>query len=178
SPGQACGGEIRPSTDLWSLGATLYFAVEGDAPFDTGGAIPTMLAIVNDELRPPLRAGAITGVLEALLTKDPAARASASEVSGLFEDAIASAPARPDPDLTMPLPAAMAEAASQPASFSSPEPPPRADPAPEPASTAPPVPATPSEPVPATPSEPVPATPSEPVPVPSWPPREQFRTPP
>src|SRR5437660_3606904 len=71
SPEQASGGEVGPSTDLWSLGATLYFAVEGEAPFDKGGAIPTMLAIVNDELRPPFQAGALRGARAPGLGRQP-----------------------------------------------------------------------------------------------------------
>src|SRR2546421_4633890 len=123
SPEQASGGEGGPAPDPRAPGATLYFAVEGEAPFDKGGAIPTMLAIVNDELRRPLRAGALTGILGALLTKDPAARASASEVAGPLEDAISSATARREPDLTMPLSTGMpAEPASPPAPVFSAEP--------------------------------------------------------
>jgi len=74
APEQASGGEIGPATDLWGLGATMYYAVEGEAPFERGGTLATLSAVVNEPPRPPERAGALQAVLESLLAKDPAAR--------------------------------------------------------------------------------------------------------
>ena len=79
SPEQAKGHKVGPPTDLWSLGATLYYAVEGQAPFDKGGAIATMVAVCDDPPRPMERAGPLAPVLNRLFTREPAERATAPE---------------------------------------------------------------------------------------------------
>ena len=71
APEQAMAGSTSPATDLWSLGATLYFAAEGRPPFDKGQAMATLAAIAIEDPRPVSRAGPLAGVLTALLDKDP-----------------------------------------------------------------------------------------------------------
>ena len=80
APEQASGEPSGPEADLWALGATLYYAVEGEPPFDRGGSIPTLAAVVNDDPRPARRAGPLAPVLLALLDKDPAARPTGPEL--------------------------------------------------------------------------------------------------
>jgi eukaryotic-like serine/threonine-protein kinase len=80
APEQARGQPSGPPADLWALGATLFYAVEGEPPFDKGALIPTLAAVVNEDPRPMRWAGALAPVIGALLTKDPAARPSASKV--------------------------------------------------------------------------------------------------
>jgi hypothetical protein len=77
-------GPIGPATDLWALGATMYFAVEGVPPFDRGSPLATLAAVVYDEPRPATRAGALTPVLAGLLAKPPAARPSAPALRRLL----------------------------------------------------------------------------------------------
>ncbi|HEX7277262.1 MAG TPA: serine/threonine-protein kinase, partial [Acidimicrobiales bacterium] len=77
APEQVTGEVVGPAADLWALGATLYFAVEGRPPFDKGTAVPTMAAIVREPPRTPTRSGPLAPLLQALLTKDPGARPSA-----------------------------------------------------------------------------------------------------
>jgi eukaryotic-like serine/threonine-protein kinase len=80
APEQASGGDIGPATDLWGLGATMYYAVEGQAPFERPSTLAALGAVVNEPPRPPQDAGALAPILMALLEKDPAARPSLRQV--------------------------------------------------------------------------------------------------
>jgi eukaryotic-like serine/threonine-protein kinase len=88
APEQATGEMRGPAADLWSLGASLYFAVEGEPPFDRGGAIATMTSIVHDEPRPYVRAAQLGPVLDALLVKDPDARPGAEAMRRLLTEVL------------------------------------------------------------------------------------------
>ncbi|MGY1650962.1 serine/threonine-protein kinase [Geodermatophilus sp. SYSU D01119] len=74
SPERARGEEPGPAVDLWSLGATLYTAVEGRLAFDRPEPMATLFAVVHEEPEPPRLAGPLAPVLEGLLTRDPAQR--------------------------------------------------------------------------------------------------------
>ncbi|MFH8367173.1 serine/threonine-protein kinase [Streptomyces sp. NPDC018031] len=86
APEQLEGRPPTPANDLWSLGATLYCAVEGEAAFhgDTFGAL--VVAVATKEPRPAVRAGSLTPLLTALLTKDPARRATAGQTRAALEE--------------------------------------------------------------------------------------------
>ncbi|MFC7279929.1 protein kinase [Paractinoplanes rhizophilus] len=71
SPERAMGSDFGPPSDLFSLGVTLFTAVEGRPPFDKGDPIETMHAVVEDPPAPAVRAGSLTPVLMGLLEKDP-----------------------------------------------------------------------------------------------------------
>ena len=74
APEQAKGEPSGPAADFWALGATMFYAVEGQPPFDRGTSIATLAAVVNDPPRRPERAGPLTPLLTALLDKDPSSR--------------------------------------------------------------------------------------------------------
>jgi eukaryotic-like serine/threonine-protein kinase len=114
APEQASGQPSGPPADLWALGATLFYAVEGAPPFDKGSLVATLAAVVNEDPRPMRRAGQLAPVIGALLAKDPAARPSAPELrewlSALLDRArpvpSRAAPAAQGPGGTVPLPPA------------------------------------------------------------------------
>ncbi|WP_307543941.1 serine/threonine-protein kinase [Streptomyces sp. V3I8] len=98
APEQALGRSLGPATDLWSLGVLLHTAVQGRSPFRQDSALGTLRAVVDDE--PPVadRAGPLTPVIEGLLRKDPAERASAEQTARHLR--LIAAGATPDADST------------------------------------------------------------------------------
>ncbi|MFI9590870.1 protein kinase [Nonomuraea sp. NPDC052265] len=83
-PERLNGEPARPESDLWSLGATLYAAVEGRPPFKRDSWAATVAAVLRDEPEPPVRAGALRPVIMGLLRRDPAARMPAGEAARLL----------------------------------------------------------------------------------------------
>ncbi|MEN3316452.1 MAG: eukaryotic-like serine/threonine-protein kinase, partial [Acidimicrobiaceae bacterium] len=84
APEQTESAGATALSDLWSLGATLYFAVEGVPPFDGGSPTATMTAIVTQPPRPAGAAGALGPVLDALLVKEAMDRPEESRVRALL----------------------------------------------------------------------------------------------
>ena len=85
APERVRGEPATPASDLWSLGATLFAAVEGHGPFDRrGSSMAILAAIANEEAPPTRRAGPLRPAIEALLHRDPRARPDAAAVARLL----------------------------------------------------------------------------------------------
>ena len=87
APERAREGIAGPQSDLWSLGATLFAAVEGMSPFGRTTAIATLAALAADPVPPAKKAGPLRPVIEGLLRKDPAQRISAEDADRLLRRA-------------------------------------------------------------------------------------------
>lgn len=90
SPEVASGREVTPAADLWGLGATLFAAAVGRAPYDPDGeALAIIAAVVDDPVPEPEVDGPLREVITGLMEKDPAARMSLAEVRRTLQPLLA-----------------------------------------------------------------------------------------
>ncbi|MFD4586125.1 MULTISPECIES: beta-propeller fold lactonase family protein [unclassified Streptomyces] len=99
APERATSQPPTPAADLFSLGATLYYAVEGTGPFDRDTALTTLSALLFESPSPLHRETELAPVLFGLLTKDPADRMEGEEAARR----LASLVARPYPSSAVQL---------------------------------------------------------------------------
>ncbi|WP_431879645.1 serine/threonine-protein kinase [Amycolatopsis sacchari] len=98
APETVHGKRPAPGSDVFSLGATLYNAVEGVPPFgrDPENPYAVLFRIAAGELRPPELAGPLSPVLTAMLAPEPADRPTADEAATLLR-VIADGQSLPEP---------------------------------------------------------------------------------
>lgn len=105
APERAQGEPASAASDLWSLGCTMFAALEGRPPFDRGTSMGTLTAVITEDPLPAPSAGPLSGVLEGLLRKDPAQRLSAEDTQRMLQSLFV-APAAPEPPPSRPATAA------------------------------------------------------------------------
>jgi len=95
APEVAYGRNPEAPSDVFSLGSTLYAAVEGMPPFGLSeNTLGLLHAVAAGRITPPRRAGILTDALIHLLNADPAARPTAA-TAAWWLDAVARG-SRPD----------------------------------------------------------------------------------
>jgi serine/threonine protein kinase len=90
APERARGRDAVPASDLWSLGVTMYAAVEGKSPFERPDAMASLVAVLTDEPAPAPNAGPLRPVIEGLLRKDPVKRLTVGEAATMLDQILMS----------------------------------------------------------------------------------------
>lgn len=95
APERALGHPVGPPADLWSLGATLYAAVEERTVYARPTSVSMLAAVATEQPDPPVRAGPLAPVLEGLLRRDAADRLTADETERMLRAVVSGAATRP-----------------------------------------------------------------------------------
>jgi Protein kinase domain len=94
APERALDGTSTAAADMWSLGATLYAAVEGRAPYARASSYATLTALATAPPDPPRHAGALKPVLGGLLRRNPASRLKPDEIRAWLQQIASAVPPR------------------------------------------------------------------------------------
>ncbi|WP_214316929.1 serine/threonine-protein kinase [Nonomuraea sediminis] len=86
-----------PAGDLYSLGVTLYQAVEGFSPFHRDTPTKTLTAVVLGQAPAPQRAGALGPLISRLLVKDPGERPAVPQALAMLNGVPQQTEALPHP---------------------------------------------------------------------------------
>ncbi|MEW2384743.1 hypothetical protein AB0873_22010 [Micromonospora sp. NPDC047707] len=114
--------EARTAADLWSLGATLYAAVQGRSPYARSTAMATLSALAVAPPDPAPNAGPLAPVLAGLLCRDPGDRTDHDETRRRLTAAAESPEPTADTVAESPEPTADAGAPATDAGAAAPQP--------------------------------------------------------
>jgi eukaryotic-like serine/threonine-protein kinase len=125
SPEVARGERASFASDVYSLGATLYAAVEGTPPYGfDDNAIALLYRVSSGQFAPPTNAGPLTDILMALLRTAPDERPTMAEASEALAAIASTADTDPALDETQLIPPDASPPALFPPIPPAPEPPP------------------------------------------------------
>jgi hypothetical protein len=85
APERIHGHEASPASDLWALGATLCYAIEGVSPYERASTASTLHAIMNETPRLTRAHGVLAAVITGLLMADPNARLTGPQARAMLE---------------------------------------------------------------------------------------------
>jgi len=110
APERVEGREAMPESDLWSLGATLFFAVEGTVAFERATTAATLHAIMTEIPYLTRGQGPLAAAILGLLVAKPEARLTAPQAQNLLATAASQGmPRTPPSGSAMPAQTRVAE---------------------------------------------------------------------
>ncbi|WP_037889400.1 protein kinase [Streptomyces sp. NRRL S-87] len=95
---------VGPATDLWALGALLYRAVQGHAPYPEDSAAELVEMVCSEPPAFAEECGPLRPVVESLLRQDPTERPEFEELRGWLRSLVRSAPEPDGAGRTLPEP--------------------------------------------------------------------------
>jgi len=103
SPDRLLGQDASPASDLWALGATLFFAVEGFGAFDRPTAAASIQAIMNERATVRTAHGPLANLIMGLLDPDPNTRLNAAQARHVIDQARNAQPTSQPPRNAIPV---------------------------------------------------------------------------